>query len=53
VHVAYGDSFGMLFAIAAVISVATLVAVLLVREVPLRNTVGLTAARPVADGRRG
>jgi len=51
VHVAYGDSFGLLFAIAAVISVATLVAVLLVREVPLRNTVGLAPApAAAADG---
>ncbi|GAA1431034.1 MDR family MFS transporter [Microlunatus lacustris] len=48
VHVAYGDSFGLLFAIAAVISVATLVAVLLVREVPLRNTVGLAPAASTA-----
>ena len=54
VHVAYGDSFGFLFAIAAVISVVTLVAVLLVREVPLRNTVELMPAAPqpvaAADG---
>jgi len=41
VHAAYGDSFGVLFAIAAVISVVTLVAVALVREVPLRTTVGI------------
>ncbi|WP_375425095.1 MFS transporter [uncultured Friedmanniella sp.] len=41
VHAAYGDSFGLLFAIAAGISVLTLVAVLAVREVPLRNTVSL------------
>ena len=48
VHAAYGDSFGFLFAIAAVISVVTLVAVLLVREVPLRNTVDLQPATPSA-----
>ncbi|GAA1854931.1 MFS transporter [Microlunatus capsulatus] len=51
VHVAYGDSFGLLFAIAAVISVVTLVAVVLVREVPLRTTVGITpTATAAADG---
>ncbi|SDS69473.1 drug resistance transporter, EmrB/QacA subfamily [Friedmanniella luteola] len=53
VHVAYGDAFGLLFVIAAVISVVTLIAVLLVREVPLRDTVGLTAATATtatADG---
>ena len=44
VHAAYGDSFGLLFAIAAATSVVTLVAVLLVREVPLRTTVGLAPA---------
>ena len=52
VHVAYGDSFGLLFAIAAVISVVTLVAVVLVREVPLRTTVGITTptTTAAADG---
>lgn len=44
VHAAYGDSFGTLFVIAAVISVVTLVAVALVREVPLRTTVGIEPA---------
>ena len=48
IHAAYGDSFGMLFAIAAVISVVTLVAILLVHEVPLRNTVQLQTAAPAA-----
>lgn len=48
VHAAYGDSFGVLFAIAAVISVVTLLAVLLVREVPLRNTVDLRPSTPAA-----
>ncbi|MCW2811814.1 MAG: EmrB/QacA family drug resistance transporter [Friedmanniella sp.] len=47
VRAAYGDSFGVLFLIAAVVSVVTLVAVLLVREVPLRDTVELAA--PAAD----
>jgi EmrB/QacA subfamily drug resistance transporter len=41
VRAAYGDSFGTLFLIAAVVAVVTLVAVLLVHEVPLRNTVEL------------
>jgi hypothetical protein len=41
VRAAYGDSFGTLFLIAAAVAVVTLVAVLLVREVPLRNTVEL------------
>lgn len=55
VHAAYGDSFGVLFAIAAVISVVTLVAVVLVREVPLRTTVGIepatgATATAAADG---
>lgn len=45
VRAAYGDSFGTLFLIAAAVSVLTLVTVLLVREVPLRDTVEL---RPVA-----
>lgn len=49
VHAAYGDSFGLLFVIAAAISVATLIAVLAVREVPLRNTVTLQPA-PAAAG---
>jgi MFS family permease len=41
VRAAYGDSFGTLFLIAAGVAVVTLVAVLLVHEVPLRNTVEL------------
>ncbi|HEY5822542.1 MAG TPA: hypothetical protein VIT20_11240, partial [Propionibacteriaceae bacterium] len=47
VRSAYGDSFGTLFLIAAAVSVVTLVAVLLVKEVPLRDTVEL-APQPVA-----
>ena len=47
VRAAYGDSFGELFLIAAAASVLTLVTVLLVREVPLRNTVEM---RPEAAG---
>jgi EmrB/QacA subfamily drug resistance transporter len=38
---AYGDSFGTLFLIAAAVSVLTLVAIVAVREVPLRTTVEL------------
>ncbi|HSU36183.1 MAG TPA: MFS transporter [Propionibacteriaceae bacterium] len=41
VRSAYGDSFGVLFLIAAAVSVLTLISVLLVREVPLRNTIEL------------
>ena len=44
VHTAYGDSFGLLFTSAAIVSIVTLVAVLLVREVPLRSTVELRPA---------
>ena len=45
VRAAYGDSFGTLFLIAAVVSVVTLVSILLVREVPLRDTVELRPER--------
>ncbi|MET1006474.1 MAG: MDR family MFS transporter, partial [Propionibacteriaceae bacterium] len=41
---AYGDSFGTLFLIAAAFAVITLVAVLFVHEVPLRNTIELRPA---------
>jgi EmrB/QacA subfamily drug resistance transporter len=40
VRVAYGDGLALVFGIAAVASLVTLVAVLLIREVPLRTTVG-------------
>ena len=36
---AYGDGIGLVFGIAAVASLITLVAVLLIKEVPLRTTV--------------
>ena len=42
VRTAYGDSFGTLFLIAAGVALLTLVTVLAVREVPLRNTVEMT-----------
>ena len=41
VRVAYGDATGRLFMIAAGIAVISLLAVLFIREVPLRTTVGL------------
>jgi len=41
VRSAYGDSFGVLFLNAAAVSVLTLISVLLVREMPLRNTIEL------------
>ena len=47
VRAAYGDSFGELFLIAGAAALLTLVTVLVVKEVPLRNTVEL---RPEAAG---
>ncbi|OZM71533.1 EmrB/QacA family drug resistance transporter [Amycolatopsis antarctica] len=41
VRAAYGDATGTIFTVGAVISLATLVAVLLMREVPLRTTLDL------------
>ena len=46
VRAAYGDAIGTVFLVAAVASLVTLAAVLLIREVPLRTTVGRT---PPAD----
>jgi EmrB/QacA subfamily drug resistance transporter len=46
VRTAYGDSFGTLFLIAAAVAVVTLLAVVFVHEVPLRNTVELQTAKP-------
>ena len=46
VRSAYGDSFGVLFMIAAGVSVITLISVLLVHEVPLRNTIELRPEAP-------
>ena len=48
VRAAYGDAIGTVFGISAVASLLTLVAVLLIREVPLRTTVGRT--EPASDG---
>lgn len=36
---AYGDATGRIFAIGAVVAVVSLLAVLLIREIPLRRTV--------------
>lgn len=46
VRAAYGDGLALVFGIAAVASLVTLVAVLLIREVPLRTTV---AKAPAAE----
>ena len=51
VRAAYGDAIGRVFLIAAIGSVLTLVAVLFIKEVPLRTTVGAATepeAAPVA-----
>ncbi|HEY9290712.1 MAG TPA: MFS transporter [Microlunatus sp.] len=48
---AYGDTFGLLFLIAGIIAIAAFIAVLLVREVPLRTTVSLQ--KPDPDGSDG
>ena len=47
VRAAYGDGIGRVFLIAAIGSLLTLVAVLFIKEVPLRTTVG-TAPEPAA-----
>ncbi|SDN21032.1 MDR family MFS transporter [Allokutzneria albata] len=44
---AYGDATGLLFLIAAVISLVTLVSVLLIKEVPLRGSSTATEDKPV------
>ena len=50
VRAAYGDGIGLVFLVAAVVSLLTLVAVLFIKEVPLRTTVGTApeADAPVA-----
>ncbi|UFU02581.1 MFS transporter [Ruania suaedae] len=50
-HDAYGDSFGLLFAIAGAASVLTLVAIVLVRETTLRTTVEMTREPATSDAR--
>lgn len=51
VREAYGDATGTIFAVAAGIAVISLVAALLMREVPLRTTVRVEEAEP-AEGPR-
>ncbi|QGN32728.1 MDR family MFS transporter [Microlunatus sp. Gsoil 973] len=41
IHNAYADTFGLLFLIAGIAGIGALIAVLLVREVPLRTTVAM------------
>ena len=47
----YADSFGHIFFIAAMVAIITLIAVLLVRESVLRNTVSMKSAAPASQGR--
>lgn len=48
---AYGDTFGTVFLIAGIVAIAALIAVVLVREVPLRNTVSMQrSAEQIPDG---
>jgi hypothetical protein len=49
VHHAYGDTFGTIFLIAAIVAIAAFLAVVVVREVPLRNTVALQKPSEQAD----
>lgn len=52
IHHAYGDAFGTIFLIAACVAVATLISIILVKEVPLRTTVEMQPkdrAESVAD----
>ncbi|WP_300018142.1 MFS transporter [Pseudonocardia sp.] len=55
VRAAYGDGIALVFGLAAVASLLTLVAVLLIREVPLRTTIGKSpepeSAGPAAEAR--
>ncbi|SDT46211.1 MFS transporter [Microlunatus soli] len=46
---AYGDTFGTLFLIAGIIAIAAFIAVLLVREVPLRTTVSMQSPADSGD----
>ncbi|EFQ82535.1 transporter, major facilitator family protein [Aeromicrobium marinum DSM 15272] len=53
VRAAYGDATGNIFAVAAVVSVISLVAAVMIKEIPLRTTVAMQEpdgpAVPVAD----
>ena len=44
VRQAYGDATGTIFVIAAAVAVVSLIAAMLIREVPLRTTVRMTAS---------
>ena len=46
---AYGDSFGVIFLIAAAVSIAAFIAILFVKEVPLRTTVAMKKDPTPAD----
>jgi EmrB/QacA subfamily drug resistance transporter len=46
VHFAYGDTFGVVFAAAALVGLVTLACVLALREVPLRTTVSMQQKTP-------
>src|SRR4051794_10395062 len=46
IRAAYGDGIGFIFLLVAAASLITLAAVLLIREVPLRNTVAKAVAEP-------
>jgi EmrB/QacA subfamily drug resistance transporter len=49
IHDSYADTFGSLFLIAGLVAIAALIAVVLVREVPLRTTVSMQPkAEPAA-----
>jgi MFS family permease len=48
VRAAYGDAIGLVFLIAAIGSLVTLVAVLFIKEVPLRTTVGTAPEQAVS-----
>ena len=50
VHHAYGDTFGLLFLIAAIIGIASFICVVAVHEVPLRTTVELHKPADPAGG---
>jgi EmrB/QacA subfamily drug resistance transporter len=49
IRAAYGDAMGYVFLLVAAASLITLVAVFLIREVPLRNTVAKIAPKPADD----
>ncbi|GHF68794.1 EmrB/QacA subfamily drug resistance transporter [Amycolatopsis bartoniae] len=50
VRAAYGDSIGSVFFAGAIIAVVTLLAVLFIKEVPLRRSIDLTEGAPAVAG---